>query len=83
VRVRVTLRRARPQLPGTFSAIARFRAPITISNGALDYTYKAVNPGAADTVGGSLDRDVRQGSTLNWPVNIPACTRPSASATET
>ncbi len=75
VRVRVMLHRARPQLPGTFDAMVRFRAPVTISSGALDYTFKAVNPGAHNTASGSLDRNVRQGSTVNWLVNIPACTR--------
>lgn len=75
MRVRVTLHRARPQLPGTFDATVRFRVPVTISSGALDYSFKAVNPGVVNTIAGSLDRDVRQGSNVNWLVNIPACTR--------
>lgn len=76
--VRVTLSPAKPELPGTFTAIARFRAPIAVSNGALDYTFTAVNPDAKNThniIEGSLDRNIREGSTVTWQLNIPACTR--------
>ncbi len=75
VRVRVSVRRSGPQLPGTFDATVRFRAPVTVASGALDYSFTAVNPGAANTTAGSLDRGVREGQNVSWSVSIPACAR--------
>jgi hypothetical protein len=75
VPVRVVLDWGRPQVPGTFDAVVRFRAPVAVSSGALDYDFSAVNPGVRTVVRLSLDRDVRQGHDVHWSVSIPACTR--------
>jgi hypothetical protein len=80
VPMRVTVSRARPELTGSFNAVAQFRAPITVSSGALDYTFKATNPGVAFAFEGSLDRDVRRGEIIRWHVSIPAC-KPRANLT--
>ena len=75
VPLRVTLDRGRPQVPGTFDAIVRFRAPVAVSSGVLDYGFSAVNPGVRPSVRLSLDRNVRRGQDVRWSVSIPACTR--------
>ena len=75
VPVRVLLDRGRPQVPGTFDAVVRFRAPVAVSSGVLDYSFSAANPGVSESVLDSLDRDVRRGEVVRWSVSIPACTR--------
>jgi hypothetical protein len=72
---RVLLDRGRPQVPGMYDAVVRFRAPVAVSSGLLDYDFSAVNPGVRTTVRFSLDRDVRRGQEVRWSVSIPACTR--------
>ncbi len=75
VPLRVSIDRRGPQVPGTFDAIVRFRAPAAVSSGVLDYGFSAVNPGIRESVRVSLDRDVRRGQDVRWSVSIPACTR--------
>jgi hypothetical protein len=75
VPMRLSLYRGRPQVPGTYDAIVRFRAPVAVSSGVLDYNFSATNPGIKVSDRFSLDRDVRRGQEVRWSVNIPACTR--------
>jgi hypothetical protein len=75
VPMRVSLDLGHPEIPGTFHAIVRFRAPVAVSSGLLDYSFSAVNPGVRESVALNLDRDVRRGEDVRWSVDIPACTR--------
>lgn len=74
VRVRVSRPHRDPSWPGVFQVVLRLRAPVAVHSAALDYAATAWNPARRFTTDNRLNRDVGQGATLAWPVEVPACT---------